>query len=139
MALRDYIVKSVEVFGQRKTKDGKRFFDNTYMLQYIEEYNLQLKPDEKIVYPDFVGNATFHDSHKAMLYHKGREAVRLMALKGKTIDNYYEQFAAFSHISSYYWPVELKSNKVNQFVAILIKCLWIHRGWQRINLQTQNL
>ncbi len=119
VALRDYIIKSVEVFGERKTKDGKRFFDNTRMLQYIEEYDMRLKPEEKIVYPDFIGNATFHDSHKAMLYHKGREAVRVMALKGKTIDNVYEQFASYSHITSYYWPVELKTTKVQYIIFML--------------------
>jgi hypothetical protein len=117
VALRDYIIKAVEVFGERKTKDGKRFFDNTCMLQWIEEYDMRLKPEEQIVYPEFIGNATFHDSHKAMLYHKGREAVRVMALKGKTIDNVYEHFATHSHITSYHWPVELKTTKVSVLIA----------------------
>lgn len=114
VALRDYIIKAVEVFGERKTKDGKRFFDNTCMLQWIDQYDMRLKPGEQIEYPEFIGQDTFHDSHKAMLYHKGREAVRVMAVKGKTIDNVYEHFAPYSHITRYHWPVKLKSetNKV---------------------------
>jgi hypothetical protein len=95
VALRDYIIKAVEVFGERKTKDGKRFFDNTCMLQWIEEYDMRLKPEEQIVYP----------------------AVRVMALKGKTIDNVYEHFATHSHITSYHWPVELKTTKVSVLIA----------------------
>eukprot|EP01120_Amphizonella_sp_Union-15-10_P002942 TRINITY_DN13238_c0_g1_i1.p1 TRINITY_DN13238_c0_g1~~TRINITY_DN13238_c0_g1_i1.p1 ORF type:complete len:244 (-),score=41.43 TRINITY_DN13238_c0_g1_i1:77-808(-) len=107
VALRYYICKCVEIFGSRKTKDGKRFFANTKMLENIEKYDLTVKPDEKIIYPSFIGMDEFHDSHKAMLYHKGQEAVKIAALKGKELENPYECFKDYAHITRYYWPVRL--------------------------------
>jgi len=113
VALRDYICKSVEIFGSRKTKDGKRFYDNTKMLEYIDKYDLKIKSDEVITLPSFIGKDEFHDSHKAMLFHKGKMEVDLSEMEGKKLSNYYEHFKDFAYIKAYFWPVELRSTKLN--------------------------
>jgi len=113
VAIREYICKSVEIFGSRKTKDGKRFFDNTKMLEYIDKYDLKVKSNEVIALPDFVGKDEFHDSHKAMLYHKGKLEVELSEMEGKKLENYYDCFKEFAHIKAYFWPVELVGKIVN--------------------------
>jgi hypothetical protein len=92
------------------------------MLQYIEKYDISLKPNEKIEYPDWWGRPEFHDSHKAMLFHKGvvcyccvvppappppafssslsaQLAVKLAKLNGKEIENPYAQFKDYAHIT----------------------------------------
>lgn len=102
VALRKYLVICCRVYGSRKTKKGK-FCQNTKMLEHIKENNLEVQEHETVVMPPWIGDAQFHDSHKAMLYHKGVQNVAT----GLFEENPYTEFKPYSHISEYHWPIPL--------------------------------
>jgi len=99
LALRHYIIECCSVWITRKTKDGSRFFSNAKMDENIETYKIRLSAQEqkRMQLPPFIGLDRFHDSHKAMLFHKGK-------LRSEST-NHYEQFHDYAHITGYYWPV----------------------------------
>lgn len=82
----------------------ERGYRNEKMAQYLSMYKINelVKPyldgEKKLEYPSWFGKDEFHDSHKAMLYHKGKLNSEL---------NHYQDFEPFSHITQYYWPVPL--------------------------------
>ena len=101
-ALRHYLIICCRVYGSRKTKKGA-FCQNTKMLQHIEENCLTIREGEIVTLPPWIGNAQFHDSHKSMLYHKGKQNV----VNGLFKENPYVQFESFAHITEYFWPIPL--------------------------------
>jgi hypothetical protein len=106
VALRAYILESVRLWGERITKKGVPC-SNEKMLENIAKYDLALKEGEKIEFPPWWGDPRFHDSHKAMLFHKGR----MMVESGQVEKNPYEEFSNFAHITGYYWPYGLKTKR----------------------------
>lgn len=110
-ALRLYLNICCRVYGSRKTKKGK-FCQNTKMLEHIKENCLEIQEGEIVVMPPWIGNPEFHDSHKSMLYHKGKQNV----VDGLFKENPYLQFESFSHIQEYFWPIPLMG-KTSQITA----------------------
>lgn len=109
--LKHYIVLCCREYGSRKSEKTGKYFQNTKMDENIKTYNLQLTAQqiENLQYPFWFGNQSFHDSHKAMLFHKGKENVK----DGLFKFNPYESigFQNFAHINQYVWPIVLKDQK----------------------------
>lgn len=86
-ALQLYTILALKEAESRITKKGRNYYMPT-MRKHLKNYNFY-DLDNVIEYPEWFGDVRFHDSHKAMLYHKNPIYYIDFEQEGKKYSKYY--------------------------------------------------